>query len=82
MTDSGGVQKEAFFFSRPCIILRPETEWVEIIDHHAGILADADLDRIIKSYEILSGQAVNFPSLFGNGNASHIILQGILDYVN
>ena len=41
ITDSGGVQKESFFFSRPCIILRPETEWIEIVEHGAGILADA-----------------------------------------
>ena len=47
MTDSGGVQKEAFFFETPCVILRPETEWVEIVEAGAGILADADYDRII-----------------------------------
>ena len=80
MTDSGGVQKEAFFFGKPCIILRPETEWVEIIDHNAGILADADFDRIINAYNILSGRTVSFPPLFGGGNAARIILQNVMDY--
>lgn len=82
MTDSGGVQKEAFFFGKPCVILRPETEWIEILQHNAGILADADYDRIIQAYKDLNGNDVVFPSLFGDGNAAHIILQTILDYVN
>ena len=82
MTDSGGVQKEAFFFGKPCVILRPETEWVEILDYHAGILADADYDRIISAYSTLSGNEVCFPPLFGDGKASHIILQSIIDYVH
>ena len=81
MTDSGGVQKEAFFFGKPCIILRPETEWVEILEYNAGILADADYDRIISAYSILSGNDVCFPPLFGDGKASHKIIQSILDYV-
>ena len=82
MTDSGGVQKEAFFFDRPCVILRPETEWVEIIEHNAGILADADYGRIIDAYDNLSERSVSFPPLFGDGNAARRILKGILDYVN
>ena len=82
MTDSGGVQKETFFFERPCIILRPETEWVEILDYNAGILADADYDRIISAYSILSGNDICFPPLFGDGKASHIIIQSIIDYID
>ena len=82
MTDSGGVQKEAFFFGKPCVILRPETEWVEILEYHAGILSDADYDRIINAYNTLSGNDVCFPPLFGDGKASHIILQSIIDYVH
>ena len=82
MTDSGGVQKEAFFFCKPCIILRPETEWVEILDYKAGVLADADEGKIITAYENLSRRTVSFPRLFGDGDAARKILQSILDYVN
>ena len=78
MTDSGGVQKEAFFFVRPCVILRPETEWVEIVDNGAGILADADYDRIIRAYDTLSSKDVLFPPLFGDGQAAERILSSIL----
>ena len=81
MTDSGGVQKEAFFFARPCVILRPETEWVEIVEHKAGILADADYDRILNAYQELTGKPVTFPPLFGNGKAAETILETILDYL-
>ena len=78
MTDSGGVQKEAFFFERPCVILRPETEWVEIVEHGAGIVADADHDRIVRAYDELVSRKVHFPKLFGNGDAAEKILTEIV----
>lgn len=81
MTDSGGVQKEAFFFETPCVILRPETEWVEIVEAGAGVIADADYQRIMNAYRQLAGKAVNFPSLFGDGHASEKILEAILGAV-
>lgn len=80
MTDSGGVQKESFFFSTPCVILRPETEWVEIAEAGAGILADADYDRILKAYNDLRNKEVKFPPLFGDGNAATKILEEIVQY--
>jgi len=80
MTDSGGVQKEAFFFEKPCVILRPETEWVEIVDHGAGIIADADYHRITEAYRRLVDHPVHFPHLFGDSHAAEKILQTILDY--
>lgn len=82
VTDSGGVQKEAFFFGRPCIILRPETEWVEIVQHHAGIIADADYGRIIDAYAQFSAldTRLPFPPLFGDGHAAEKIIQNILSW--
>ena len=74
MTDSGGVQKESFFFERPCVILRPETEWLEIIEYGAGFLADADPERIIAAYDNLVGSKPSFPPLFGNARAAEKIL--------
>lgn len=82
MTDSGGVQKEAFFYGTPCVILRPETEWVEIVEAGAGIIADADYERIIAAYEALVNKPVQFPALFGDGHASEKILTEIIDYLN
>lgn len=82
MTDSGGVQKESFFFERPCVILRPETEWIEIVEHGAGIIADADPERIVKAYDKLVDTTPAFPPLFGDANAAKHILDEIVAYLN
>lgn len=77
-TDSGGVQKEAYFFNKPCVIARPETEWTEITDAGAGVLADADTDRIISGIEyFLQNPVIDFIPIFGDGKAAEFIC-GIL----
>lgn len=81
MTDSGGVQKESFFFERPCVILRPETEWVEIVEHGAGIIVNANPKRIVEAYDKLIGTKPVFPPLFGDAHAAEHILEQILDYL-
>ncbi|MFZ4400512.1 MAG: non-hydrolyzing UDP-N-acetylglucosamine 2-epimerase [Bacteroidales bacterium] len=74
VTDSGGVQKEAYFLQKPCIILRPQTEWIELTEHGSSILTDADEDRIINAADILlSTNFINFPPIFGNGKAAEFI---------
>ena len=78
LTDSGGVQKEAFFFARPCVIMRPETEWVEIVEQGAGIIADADSDKIINAYNLLKNKRLNLKPVFGDGKASTIIAEKML----
>lgn len=81
MTDSGGVQKEAYYFEKPCIILRPETEWVEIVQQGAGMVADASYQRIMDAYEVLSKSRCSFPPIFGNGKAANYILDKICAYL-
>ncbi len=79
MTDSGGVQKEAYFFKKPCIILRPETEWVEIVQTGNAILADADGSRIMKAWQhFKNNPPTTFPEIFGDGHAAEFILKQML----
>jgi len=80
ITDSGGVQKEAYFFKKPAIVLRPETEWVELVENGNTLLADADSDRIKKAFKhFTENKLTNFPEFFGNGNASEFICRKILE---
>lgn len=79
MTDSGGVQKEAYFFKKPCIILRPETEWVEIVETGNAILADADETRIIQAWQhFKDNPPTAFPEIFGDGHAAEFMLDKII----
>ncbi|MFI5150547.1 MAG: non-hydrolyzing UDP-N-acetylglucosamine 2-epimerase [Bacteroidia bacterium] len=82
ITDSGGVQKEAYYFHKPCIILRPETEWVELVACGAAIIADADEKRILESYATLTNNTkLEFPPLFGNGKAAEFICSEMLQHI-
>ena len=79
MTDSGGVQKEAYFFKKPCIILRPETEWVEIVQTGNAILADADGSRIMDAWQhFKNNPPTTFPEIFGDGHAAEFMLKQML----
>ena len=79
VTDSGGVQKEAYFFKKPCIILRPETEWVEIVQTGNAILADADESRIMQAWQhFKDNPPTSFPEIFGDGHAAEFMLEKII----
>jgi len=82
MTDSGGLQKEAFFFKKPCITLRDETEWIELIEHGCNILAGANSTAIINAYIKMRNHSINFfVNLYGKGEASKRIVSILLDKI-
>jgi len=73
LTDSGGVQKEAYWFGVPCITLREETEWVETVKAGWNLLAGADRDLIIEAIGSFA-PPVERPPLFGDGRAAERIV--------
>ena len=80
MTDSGGLQKEAYFFKKPVVILRPETEWVEIVENGAGIITDANTENIINAFQYFEKiKDLSFPAIFGDGKAAEFICKKILE---
>ena len=82
MTDSGGVQKEAFYFEKPCVILRPETEWIELLENGAALIADADENKIKFSFEqLIAKKDLSFPKLYGDGNAAEFICSEIISQI-
>lgn len=82
LTDSGGVQKEAYFFRKPCVIARTETEWVEIVEAGAGIIADADTNKITGAVaHFLSNPVIDFKPVFGDGKAAEFICRKMLEYL-
>jgi UDP-GlcNAc3NAcA epimerase len=79
MTDSGGLQKEAFFFQKNCVTMRDQTEWVELIDNKVNVLVGADKNLLIDSAKEMLKQSSDFNiNLYGNGKASSAIVNTIL----
>ena len=81
MTDSGGLQKEAYFFSKPCITLRDETEWVELVEMGVNFLAGAETHRILEAWDLVKKvSSTQFKNgIYGNGTASDKIIMSILN---
>jgi UDP-GlcNAc3NAcA epimerase len=84
VTDSGGVQKEAYFFKTPAVIPRDETEWVEINEAGWNILAGADKKRIVKAIDSLWSKTEMKPweSFYGDGNASLHICEIVMNRID
>ncbi|MDI6794460.1 MAG: UDP-N-acetylglucosamine 2-epimerase [bacterium] len=83
LTDSGGVQKEAFFYRIPCITLRDETEWVETLTGNWNIVAGTDASNILKQFLVMINSdpfTQSPPNFYGNGEASVSIFDIIVNY--
>ncbi len=81
ITDSGGVQKESHFFSKPCIVLRKETEWIELVKNGTVRLADADPQKISDAWDyfMTSRETLKYPGFYGDGKAAEAILKEVIE---
>lgn len=83
LTDSGGLQKEAYFFKKPCVTMREQTEWLELIEEGANVLAGSDGLKIIFAAEEMLKKKISFENnLYGDGHAADLIAEDIFKYLN
>jgi len=80
MTDSGGLQKEAYFFEKQCITLRDETEWVELVKNGFNTLVGADKEKILNAYKNQTAFKGKDIELYGGGKASEKIINELITY--
>ncbi len=81
ITDSGGVQKEAFFFGKHCITLREETEWVELVENGFNLLVGSNQEKLKQAFQTLTNRQSDFSlDLYGKGKAAQLAAQYIAEY--
>ena len=84
LTDSGGLQKEAYFFKKPCLTLRDETEWIELVEKGYNTIVGANREKIIQYFsKITDDTIIQFcDTLYGGGKATGTICQTIKESFN
>ena len=80
LTDSGGLQKEAFFLKKPCITMREQTEWIETLKGGWNFITGTDKEKILKNIEFTDFRKQTNP--FGNGSAGGKIIKEIIKFEN
>ncbi len=80
ITDSGGVQKESHFFNKPCLVLRKESEWIELITNGTVKLVDADPEKIREGFIhfLQNSSELEYPKFYGDGRTAEFILNEII----
>lgn len=82
ITDSGGVQKESYFFRKPSLVLRSETEWKELPGAGTSAIVDADITSIREAFtKYFNDPPKQYPPLFGDGNAAMFILGELVKFL-
>jgi UDP-GlcNAc3NAcA epimerase len=74
LTDSGGMQKEAYCLNTPCVTLREQTEWVETVESGWNLLVGADTDRILAAVQSFR-PPIEHPALYGDGKTGQAIVR-------
>ena len=77
VTDSGGVQKEAYWYGVPCVTARPSTEWVDTVEQGANVLVDDDPDRLVEAVRA-ARMPDDRPQLYGDGRASERVAAALV----
>lgn len=84
MTDSGGLQKEAYFAKTPCLTIRNETEWTETLEdgwNQLVLVHDArDIEKILNNVLSIDYSKLQYPSHYGSGNAAKTIIDSIMNF--
>ena len=79
ISDSGGIQKEAYFYGVPCLTTRYQTEWIETVELGWNRLVGTDTKNIVHAFREVAKPELR-PSIFGDGNAADKILFNILNH--
>ena len=80
ITDSGGLQKEAYFFEKICLTMRNETEWVELVESGNNVLVGTNKDSILKAYNKGLTFQPQDKFIYGDGESSKKIIEAIINY--
>tara|TARA_B100001741_G_scaffold188549_1_gene155238 strand:- start:210 stop:908 length:699 start_codon:yes stop_codon:yes gene_type:complete len=78
ITDSGGLQKEAYFFKKRCLTTRTETEWLELVESGNNILVGYDTKKILSEFYSLR-KFKSLGKIYGDGNTSELIIKALIE---